>query len=152
MSTSHDALEHLREWDPAWAAQYERVAVTPWRAGALPHKTSALVLVALNASCTARNAAGTRGAIRAALAAGASRDEVLLVLKMAALLAIHACSLGAPILLAELPATGDAAASSPDPVATPACDAMRDLGQWNPAWDPFLNLDPVWTDQFMAAE
>jgi len=27
---------------------------------------------------------------------------------------------------------------------------MKALGQWNEAWDPFLELDPVWTDEFMA--
>ena len=27
---------------------------------------------------------------------------------------------------------------------------MRTVGQWNTAWDPFLDLDPVWTDAFMA--
>jgi alkylhydroperoxidase/carboxymuconolactone decarboxylase family protein YurZ len=24
------------------------------------------------------------------------------------------------------------------------------MGQWNDAWNPFIELDPVWTDQFMA--
>jgi alkylhydroperoxidase/carboxymuconolactone decarboxylase family protein YurZ len=33
---------------------------------------------------------------------------------------------------------------------TPACDAMRAIGQWNTAWDPFFELDPAWTDEFMA--
>lgn len=28
---------------------------------------------------------------------------------------------------------------------------MRELGQWNVAWDPFFDLDPAWTDQLMAA-
>ena len=27
---------------------------------------------------------------------------------------------------------------------------MRAIGQWNTAWDPFFDLDPVWTDQFFA--
>ena len=27
---------------------------------------------------------------------------------------------------------------------------MKAVGQWNQAWDPFLELDPAWTDQFMA--
>ena len=142
-------LDLIKRWDPEWATQYERVAVKPWQAEVLPHKTAALILVALNASCTARNAEGTRPAIRAALTAGATRDEVLTVLKMAALLAIHACSLGAPLLLAEIPE--DAAGAGQPAHATPACDAMRAIGQWNTAWDPFFNLDPVWTDQFMAA-
>jgi alkylhydroperoxidase/carboxymuconolactone decarboxylase family protein YurZ len=33
---------------------------------------------------------------------------------------------------------------------TPFCDEMRAIGQWNTAWDPFFELDPVWTDQFFA--
>ncbi len=108
MSSPDTALDYLKAWDPEWAALYERVAVQPWRAGVLTHKVSALILVALNASCTARNTDGTRTSIRAALQAGATRDEVLAVLKMAALLAVHSCSLGAPLLLAELPAAHDA--------------------------------------------
>ena len=35
--------------------------------------------------------------------------------------------------------------------STPACDAMRSVGQWNVAWDPFFQLDPVWTDEFFAS-
>jgi alkylhydroperoxidase/carboxymuconolactone decarboxylase family protein YurZ len=27
---------------------------------------------------------------------------------------------------------------------------MRAVGQWNTAWDPFVRLDPEWTDQFIA--
>jgi alkylhydroperoxidase/carboxymuconolactone decarboxylase family protein YurZ len=33
---------------------------------------------------------------------------------------------------------------------TPVCDAMRAKGDWNPAWDQFAQLDPVWTERFMA--
>ena len=61
-----------------------------------------------------------------------------MVLKMAALLAIHSCSLGAPILLEEAKAAGKTAQPNP---ATPACDQMKAMGQWNTAWDPFFALD-----------
>ena len=27
---------------------------------------------------------------------------------------------------------------------------MRAIGQWNTAWDPFFEIDPLWTDQFFA--
>jgi alkylhydroperoxidase/carboxymuconolactone decarboxylase family protein YurZ len=37
-----------------------------------------------------------------------------------------------------------------DAVATPTCDALRASGNWNPNWDPFAELDPVWTERFMA--
>lgn len=34
--------------------------------------------------------------------------------------------------------------------ATPTCDALRDSGGWNSAWDPFYTLDPAWTERFIA--
>ena len=35
-------------------------------------------------------------------------------------------------------------------IDTPLCDRLRAAGQWNPNWDPFYQLDPAWTEQFMA--
>jgi alkylhydroperoxidase/carboxymuconolactone decarboxylase family protein YurZ len=142
-------MDRLGEWDPAWMATCARMTTNPWNSGILPRKLVELIGVALNAACTNLNPEGTRRHIRAALKAGATRDEVLMVLKMASVMSIHSCSLGAPILLEE----AKAAAAKPAPRApaqTPACDWMRSVGQWNSAWDPFFELDPVWTDEFMA--
>lgn len=33
---------------------------------------------------------------------------------------------------------------------TPICDHLRSIGEWNPAWDPFFEVDPVWTEKFMS--
>jgi len=144
-------LAHLRDWDPAWAAVCFKMSTNPWTSGVLPRKFVELVGVALNAACTNLNPDGTRRHIRAALASGASRDEVLMILKMASVMSIHSCSLGAPILLEEA-ATAGVKTSGKAPATTPACDKMRAIGQWNTAWDPFFQLDPVWTDEFMAPE
>ncbi len=144
------ALAQLRAWDPDWADSCVKMTTNPWNSGVLPRKFIELVGIGLNAACTNLNPAGTRRHIRAALAAGASREEILFVLKAASLMAIHSCSLGAPILLEEAKAAG-AKAAPPSSAATPACDAMRAVGQWNTAWDPFFELDPAWTDEFFAA-
>lgn len=144
------ALATLREWDPAWAEQSLRIAANPWAAGILPRKTVELVGLAVSAACTNLDADGTRRHIRGALEAGASREEILMVLKMASLLSIHTCSLAAPILLEEAKAAG----VQPTPKqagATPVCDKMKAAGQWNTAWDPFFELDPAWTEAFIAA-
>jgi alkylhydroperoxidase/carboxymuconolactone decarboxylase family protein YurZ len=108
-----------------------------------------LIAVAVNVACTNLNPEGTRRHIRAALAAGATREEILMIFKMASLLAIHSCSHGAPILLEEARAGGATLKMKPAS-PTPACDKVRAAGQWNTAWDPFIELDPVWTDDFMA--
>jgi alkylhydroperoxidase/carboxymuconolactone decarboxylase family protein YurZ len=143
------ALDQLREWDPAWASTCATMTVNPWLDGVLPRKFVELVGVALNAACTNLDPEGTRRHMRAALAAGASRDEIVMILKMASVMAIHSCSLGAPILLEEAKAAG-VGPSKKAVGPTPACDRMRASGQWNPAWDPFFDLDAAWTDEFMA--
>src|SRR5271167_1939256 len=143
------SLDKLKEWDPHGAELLLRVGANPWNSGVLPRKEVELISLALNCSCTNLDEAGTRRHIRGALDAGATRDEVLLVLKCGVGLAVHSCSRGAPILLEEMKAAGVKAASGPKP-ETPACDAMRAIGQWNTAWDPFFELSPLWTDQFFA--
>jgi len=143
------ALPQLSAWDPTWAAALAKMTSNPWRSGVLPRKLTELVSVAIHAACTNLNPEGTRRHIRAALAAGAARDEVLAVLKMASLLSIHSCSLAAPILLEEAKLAG----VKPQPksaVNTPVSDKLRAAGLWNTAWDPFFEIDPTWTDEFMA--
>lgn len=143
------ALSMLEGWDPAWARACREMSTNPWKGGALPRRLVELVSVAISVACTNLDRTGARRHIRAALDAGATRDEILTVIKMATVMAIHSCSLGAPILLEEAAATGESAPTQPD-VPTPACDRMKAIGQWNAAWDPFFALDPEWTDQFMA--
>src|SRR5262245_22081178 len=144
------ALAQLRAWDPGWAEKYQRAATNPWTNGILTAKEIELICVAINVACTNLNGAGARRHIRAALEAGATRDEILELIKMGAGLAIHSCSLGAPILIEEAKAAGVQAARSGKGAPTPFCDQMRAIGQWNAAWDPFFQLDPVWTDQFFG--
>lgn len=142
------ALSQLRAWDAGWAELCQRMAAGPCNAGVLPRRLAELVGVAVSVASTNLNAEGTRRHIRGALDAGATRDEVLMVLKMATLLSIHSCSLGAPILIEEARAIG--ATAQPKPGPTPACDRMKAIGQWNSAWNPFFALDPAFTEAFMA--
>ncbi len=144
------SLEKLREWDPEWAELCFQMSTNPWTHHVLPRKFIELVGVSLNAACTNLNPNGTRHHIRAALEAGATREEVLFVLKCGSALSIHSCSLGAPIVLEEAKASNVQLTPRANTEPTPACDAMRRIGQWNTAWDPFFELDPVFTDEFMA--
>jgi alkylhydroperoxidase/carboxymuconolactone decarboxylase family protein YurZ len=143
------ALSQLREWDPAWADACARMTTNPWSSTVLARKLIELISLAMNAACTNLNPDGTRRHIRGALEAGATGDQILFVLKAVSLMSIHSCSLGAPMLLEEAKAAG-VTPTRKTPAATPACDAMRAIGEWNTAWDPFFELDPLWTDQFFA--
>ena len=109
----------------------------PWTGGILPRKDIELISLAVNAACTNLSAGGTRRHIRGALEAGATRDEIMMTIKIASLLSIHTASLGAPILLEEAKAAGVKLAPK-EAAATPVCDGMKAAGQWNTAWDGFF--------------
>ena len=144
-------MSTLQEWDPEWADKYLKVVTNPWTNGVLPVKDIELFCVGITAACTNLDEAGVRRHIRGALDAGATRTEILVVLKGAAMLSIHSCSLGAPILLEEAKAAGVKLAGQGKGKPTPFCDAFREKGMWNTAWDPFFEVDPLWTDQFFSA-
>jgi alkylhydroperoxidase/carboxymuconolactone decarboxylase family protein YurZ len=144
------ALAMLREWDPVWVDQCLGMSTEPWTGGVLPPKDVELISIAVCAACTNLDASGTRRHIRGALEAGASRDEILMILKIASLLSLHTCSLGAPILLEEAKATGIKQGPR-ETSATPVCDKMKSAGQWNTAWDAFFEIDAAWTEAIIAA-
>ncbi len=151
------ALSKLREWDPVWATQCVKMTMNPWTKGVLDTKFIELVCIGLNAARTNLNPDGTRRHMRAAIEAGANREEILFVLKCASVMSIHSCSFGAPILLKEASAGSlqDAGATRSQDLqnaggATAAIEKMKAIGQWNEEWDSLLFLAPVWTDQYMA--
>ena len=118
----------LREWDPKWAELCFKMSTNPWTHSVLPRKFIELVSVSLNAACTNLNPDGTRHHIRAALEAGATREEILFVLKCGSVLSIHCCSLAAPIVLEEAKAANVQLTPRANTEPTPACDAMRKIG------------------------
>ena len=144
------ALATFREWDPVFVEQCLKMSNGSWTNGILPSKDVELISLAVHAAITNLSPGGTRRHIRGALAAGATREQILMVLKIASLLSIHTASLGAPILLEEAKAAGVKPAPRA-PAATPVCDGMKAAGQWNMAWDGFFELDPAWTEAIIAA-
>jgi alkylhydroperoxidase/carboxymuconolactone decarboxylase family protein YurZ len=106
-----DAMAILEGWDPSWARDCLAMSANPWRGGVLSPRLVELVSVALGVACTNLDVAGTRRHIRAALAAGATRQELVTVDKMATV--TSSCSLGAPILREEAGAAGAALPSRP---------------------------------------
>jgi len=146
----HDALAKFREWDPIFIDQCLKMSNSPWTSNILPRKDVELISLAVNAAITNLSAGGTRRHIRGALEAGATRDEILMIIKIASLLSIHTASLGAPILLEEAKAAGVKLAPK-EQVATPVCDKMKAAGQWNTGWGGFFDIDPAWTEAIIAA-
>ena len=151
------AMTQLQHWDPKWAEIYLKMVSNPWGSEVLQRKLVELIGVALNAGSISMNPDGMRRHMRAALQAGATREEILLVLKMASVMSFDSCMLATPILLEEASegeldtaGLGRARRYKSQEQATPSVEEMKALGRWNVAWDPIYDLAPVWTDQFMA--
>lgn len=142
-------LDLLAARDPQFAANLAAMSTNPWADGALAPRMVELAAVAINVAVTSLDGAATRRHMAAALAAGATADELLTIVKMGTVMSLHSLSLGAPILIEEAGAEAVKAAARPAG-PTPAVDHTKAMGQWNAAWDPFLALDPAWTDAFMA--
>jgi AhpD family alkylhydroperoxidase len=97
------AWEPFAKLDPAWTEKVIAMSIMPAVSGALDAKTVELIRVAVDVSC--RYADGVRRHIRRALAAGATREEIVAVLQLASMRqGLHTMGLSAPILLEELEA------------------------------------------------
>jgi alkylhydroperoxidase/carboxymuconolactone decarboxylase family protein YurZ len=140
----------VREVDPDFLELAERFTGHPWRNGVLDPKVKALVLLAVDAAATHRNAEGVREDIDLAMRHGATPQEIVEVLELTSTLGIHACNCGVPILLEELEAAGqgvdlDAPLTARQEEIKAEFTAKR--GYWNDFWNGLLHLDA----EFFAA-
>ncbi len=96
-----DAWESILVLDPDFLESYLKLSMVPWRKNHLPDKVKEFVYIAVDASATHMYAPGVRQHIRAALAFGATREEIMEVLEIASVIGIHAATAAAPVLLEE---------------------------------------------------
>ena len=98
------AWKEMAELDPLWLEKFLDMGIKPMASGVLDPKTLEFLAIAVDASCTHLYAPGVRRHVRRALELGATREEILAVLQCVAVLGIHSCALGVPILVEELAA------------------------------------------------
>lgn len=94
--------ETLYQWDPAYLEKFLAMGFGLWKDGILPPLWIEFLCIAGDAAITHLYGHGTRRHIQAALQLGASREQVLEVLKIVSLQGIEACELGVPMLDEEL--------------------------------------------------
>ena len=100
------------EWDGTWQsvldlrpgflAAYARFAAVPLKKSHLDAKTRELIYLAIDAAATHLHAPGVRQHIRAALAHGATPEEIMEVIELTSTLGIHAMNIGVPLLVEVL--------------------------------------------------
>ncbi len=96
------AWDPFYELDPAWTDQFFATAVPVYASGVMSTKDVELLSIAFDASYTHLYAPGTRRHIKGALAAGATVEEIMEVLKLCVAQGVQSCNLGVPILAEEM--------------------------------------------------
>ena len=98
----NDAWTPFYDLDPSWTEQFMAVGIPVYGGGVLPHRLAELLSIAFDASFTHMYAPGTRRHIKAALAHGATMEEIMEVLKLCVIQGIEAANMALPILAEEL--------------------------------------------------
>jgi alkylhydroperoxidase/carboxymuconolactone decarboxylase family protein YurZ len=116
--------------------------------GVLSPKLAALIRLLLNVSVTHLNGPNTERYMRAALGAGASKAELLAVIKLAAVIGVHSYALAAPELRAAMATVGvESPHRSRGP--TPVIDALHKAGMMNADWQDIEAWDGDWLEGFL---
>lgn len=97
--------ETLSQWDPVWLERFLAMGLPLWTDGVLPPPWIELLCISGDAAITHLYAHGTQRHIEAAFAMGATREQVLDVLKIVSLQGIESMGLALPMLEAACAAT-----------------------------------------------
>ena len=141
-----DAWESLLKIDPDYFATWLKLR-GPARKNVLPLKIQELLLLAVSASCCHLYSPGIRAHTVSALAAGATKEEILEILALIPAIAVHSITVGVPLLVEILEENG---------VRQPGQNLMQlderrkaikanftaQRGYWHAAWEPVLEFDP----------
>jgi len=135
--------------DPNYFAAYVRLRGVPMNKRRLSRKVQELVLLAMDASCTRMYEYGTHVHIAGALAAGATKEEIMETMELTSVLGVHAISVGVPLLQEVLQEKGQSInTTSLSPQQEKLKESFKaQRGYWNSSWDAVLASDP----EFFAA-
>lgn len=171
MAAEPDRLARLKEefissrghWSSLWGEMlqldadffesYLRLAAVPWRIGTLSSKTKELICIAANASTTHLYGPSIRIHMRNALKCGATQDEIMEVMELAAVLGIHSATSGVPILIEELEAAGrggELASLELGPREHELKERFTaNRGYWSDVWNHVLRLSPDFFEAYL---
>jgi alkylhydroperoxidase/carboxymuconolactone decarboxylase family protein YurZ len=145
-----ESWEAMLRLDPDFLATYIDFSAVPWRKNHLDTKTKEFIYIVVDSAVTHLHAPGVRQHIKAALAAGATPQEIMEVLECTATLSIHAMNVGVPVLTEILAEKGirTEPAELNEYQERLKADFTRNRGYWNPTWDEMLELDPELFDAY----
>ncbi|KAL4939235.1 hypothetical protein BDV06DRAFT_231149 [Aspergillus oleicola] len=150
-----DGLEAVLRQSPAYFESYLKLRGAAQGRGYLPPKIQEFVYIAVAACTTHIHPEAIRAHIQAALAVGATADEIAEVIGLTYLVGIHTVTLGAPILLELMAEEGiDFKLDSKEAEHLAhereriKASFIRSRGFWTDTWNPLLELDPTFFEAY----
>lgn len=144
--------EGILRLDPEFLQAYLDFSAVPWRKNHLDDKTKEFMYIAVDAAATHLYEPGIRQHIKAALAVGATPQEIMEVLELTSTLGIHAMNIGVPLLVQVLEEQG--LRSGPAPLNEYQeglkAEFTRNRGYWHEFWNEMLELDPELFEAYTA--
>jgi alkylhydroperoxidase/carboxymuconolactone decarboxylase family protein YurZ len=140
-------IDAVRAGDPALADAYAALVAAP-RQGPLEPVVQELIGLAAAAACSGIDSEAIRAHAAAALAAGATPDQLREVVQLASIQGIHTMIVGTPLVIEEAKAAGLEVPEAGSPRAKEVeAEFVRRRGYWSPLWDAIAAFDP----DFLAA-
>jgi alkylhydroperoxidase/carboxymuconolactone decarboxylase family protein YurZ len=155
LKSRFNSLLGAQAYDAQWArllthspemfAASLRLHSIPKQKRALDLKTQSLISLAVSAASTHLHVPHIHRHTRAALLAGASREEIVEVMCLTSTLGIHACNIGVPVLVEVLREAGRDIPEGMNGMSASQWE-LRDQftekrGYWHAFWEEFLRFD-----------
>lgn len=144
--------ESILRVDDAFLDAYLQLSIVPQKHNRLDDKVREFIYIAINASSTHLFLPGVAMHLKAAVALGASRAELMEVLELAGMVGIHAFNVGIEALLETLNEEGTSPISeTADGLAASLRQRFVNAhGYWDATWDALARIDPDFFDAWLA--
>ncbi|WP_369789423.1 carboxymuconolactone decarboxylase family protein [Rouxiella sp. WC2420] len=143
--------ESLLRQDVDFVEGYLKFSAVPWKKNHLENKVKAFIALSASVASTHLYQPGIAQHLRAAVAFGATQQELVEVLELTSTLGIHASNVGVPLLLEVLEEEG--LRNGPEPLdeqrETLKQAFIKNRGYWHASWDGLLELDPDLFDAYI---
>lgn len=141
----------LLDLSPDFFEAYLDYSGLPWRSGILEPKVKEFIYIAIDASATHLYEPGLRVHVSNALDYGASKEEIMEVFQLSAIIGMQTMAVGMPALL-------DCSTPSEPVEPMDSGEEKRELvhrfrerfGYWDQAWEAVLRLNPDFLNSLMS--
>jgi alkylhydroperoxidase/carboxymuconolactone decarboxylase family protein YurZ len=138
----NEVCEQLLHLDEEFFEIYSDFTSVPWKTGALEPKIKELINIAICSSPTHLSSPATRIHIQNALRLGASREEILEVLKIVSILGVHTCAVGVPLMVEEFDVIDpEKGVDLSEKQRQLKAEFIEQIGYWHDFRDVLLQMD-----------